>query len=183
MVTIVRCQPEAGFEQPARDRAAHVADPDKSEPSVFLRNWFHDELPLGLVAISISLSTWIESTGRTVSRGASRFTQHVGRKGDTKLNSEEFSSSSRGLPVESLDGCQSVGGCLLLYGNVKSQSQKATRRPESRTIVMVLESLPGVMSPKWCEEDRFLAGRRIAKSATASHYCSRLWEFVDKVPI
>ena len=46
---------------------AHVADPDESEAIVFLRDWFHDELPLRQVANAISRLA--ESTRCTVSRG------------------------------------------------------------------------------------------------------------------
>jgi hypothetical protein len=45
VVPIVRGQLEARFKQSSRDRAAHIADTDKSEPVFVLRNWFHDESP------------------------------------------------------------------------------------------------------------------------------------------
>src|ERR1700693_1623434 len=45
VVAVVGCEPEAGFKQPPRDRPAHIADSDKSEPIVFLRDWFHDGRP------------------------------------------------------------------------------------------------------------------------------------------
>jgi len=32
------CQLELGFKQPPRDRSAHLADPNKSKPVVFLRD-------------------------------------------------------------------------------------------------------------------------------------------------
>jgi hypothetical protein len=46
VVAVVSCHLEAGFQQPPRDRPAHVADPNKSKPAIFLRDWFHDESPL-----------------------------------------------------------------------------------------------------------------------------------------
>jgi hypothetical protein len=37
-VPVERYQLEAGFKQPPRDRPAHIANPDKSQPVVFLRD-------------------------------------------------------------------------------------------------------------------------------------------------
>src|SRR5260370_29924920 len=97
MVPVVHCQLEAGFKQPPRDRPAHIADPDKSKPTVFLRDWFHDEAPLGQPAISISTSALIEGTRCTVSRREPNIHARYWRQGGYGVKQGGFNPQLSGV--------------------------------------------------------------------------------------
>jgi hypothetical protein len=60
-------------------------------------------------AMSHSTSTLVEARCVPFRKKPPRVVQDADRKQDTKLNREDLSLSSRNLPVESLDQCQSVG--------------------------------------------------------------------------
>src|SRR5882762_11152592 len=112
MVPVVRRQLEARFKQPPSDRPAHVADPDKSKPAIFLRDWFHDSILALSRDFIFNFRVGRKHARYRFARRTEFFMQDAGSKEDTHLRREDLIVSWRQLCVESFGRCQYAGNWI-----------------------------------------------------------------------